>query len=133
MITSNFAKTYVCVFACVRACICACMRVCVCVCVNSILVFLFPKNATCTVSLCFAPCRIQLQQEKSSSMLVLYHFVDSPSSISADPIIMIRRLTAQVSASAAGVGFQLGWWQFMWLVSCNQFGTFGICYFTESS
>ena len=40
---------------------------------------------------------IQLQQEKSSSMLVLYHFVDSPSSISADPIIMIRRLTAQVN------------------------------------
>ena len=45
---------------------------------------------------CIPPHRIQLQQEKSSSMLVLYHFVDSPSSISADPIIMIRRLTAQV-------------------------------------
>ncbi|XP_076448503.1 nephrocystin-3-like isoform X2 [Babylonia areolata] len=39
---------------------------------------------------------IQLQQEKSSSMLVLYHFVDSSSSICADPIIMIRRLTAQL-------------------------------------
>nr|KAG5697850.1 hypothetical protein BaRGS_017107 [Batillaria attramentaria] len=39
---------------------------------------------------------IQLQQEKSSSTLVLYHFVDSQASISADPIIMIRRLTAQL-------------------------------------
>lgn len=38
--------------------------------------------------------RVQLQQEKSSSLLVLYHFVDS---LNADPIMMIRRLTAQVS------------------------------------
>ncbi|PVD37428.1 hypothetical protein C0Q70_00018 [Pomacea canaliculata] len=36
---------------------------------------------------------VQLQQEKSSSLLVLYHFVDS---LNADPIMMIRRLTAQL-------------------------------------
>ncbi|XP_071103665.1 nephrocystin-3-like [Haliotis cracherodii] len=39
---------------------------------------------------------IQLQQEKCPGTLVLFHFVGSPSSISADPIIMIRRLTSQL-------------------------------------
>ena len=40
--------------------------------------------------------RIRLQEEKSSGKLVLYHFVGSTSSLSADPIIMIHRLTSQV-------------------------------------
>ncbi|XP_041374620.1 nephrocystin-3-like [Gigantopelta aegis] len=39
---------------------------------------------------------IHLQQERCPSTLVLYHFVGSESSISADPIVMIRRLTAQL-------------------------------------
>ncbi|KAK3083411.1 hypothetical protein FSP39_021957 [Pinctada imbricata] len=39
---------------------------------------------------------IQLQQEKMPPTLVLYHFVGQESSISADPIVMIRRLTAQL-------------------------------------
>ncbi|CAG5131837.1 unnamed protein product, partial [Candidula unifasciata] len=39
---------------------------------------------------------LQLQEEKNSSSLLLYHFVGTPSSISADPIVMIRRLTAQL-------------------------------------
>ena len=41
--------------------------------------------------------RIELQVEKSPSSLVLYHFVGSESSISADPVVMTRRITAQVS------------------------------------
>uniref|UniRef100_A0A2C9LVP2 Nephrocystin-3 n=1 Tax=Biomphalaria glabrata TaxID=6526 RepID=A0A2C9LVP2_BIOGL len=39
---------------------------------------------------------LQLQEEKNSSSLLLYHFVGTPSSISADPIVMIRRHTAQL-------------------------------------
>ncbi|XP_069108020.1 nephrocystin-3-like [Argopecten irradians] len=39
---------------------------------------------------------IQLQQEKVPSSLVLYHFVGSNSSVSADAVNMIRRLTAQL-------------------------------------
>ncbi|CAL1539739.1 unnamed protein product [Lymnaea stagnalis] len=39
---------------------------------------------------------LQLQEEKNSSSLLLYHFVGTPSSLSADPIVMIRRLTAQL-------------------------------------
>lgn len=43
------------------------------------------------------PCfRMNLQQEKTPSGLVLYHFVGSETSVSADPIFMIRRLTSQV-------------------------------------
>ena len=40
--------------------------------------------------------RIGLQQHKASNMIILYHFVGSPSSCSAEPLIMIRRLTQQV-------------------------------------
>ncbi|BFZ22072.1 hypothetical protein BsWGS_25111 [Bradybaena similaris] len=39
---------------------------------------------------------LQLQEEKNSTSLLLYHFVGTPSSISADPIVMVRRLTAQL-------------------------------------
>ena len=43
--------------------------------------------------------RIQLQQEKIPSSLLLYHYVGRESSVSADPIMMMRRLTAQVGDS----------------------------------
>ncbi|GFS01018.1 nephrocystin-3 [Elysia marginata] len=39
---------------------------------------------------------LQLQEEKTPSTLLLYHFVGTWSSVSADPIVMIRRLTAQL-------------------------------------
>ncbi|XP_005107932.1 nephrocystin-3 [Aplysia californica] len=39
---------------------------------------------------------LQLQEERSASSLLLYHFVGSQNSVSADPILMIRRLTAQL-------------------------------------
>lgn len=39
---------------------------------------------------------MNLQQEKTPSGLVLYHFVGSETSVSADPIFMIRRLTSQL-------------------------------------
>ncbi|XP_071149515.1 nephrocystin-3-like [Mytilus edulis] len=39
---------------------------------------------------------IQLQQEKIPSSLLLYHFVGRESTVSADPIMMMRRLTAQL-------------------------------------
>ncbi|KAK2146989.1 hypothetical protein LSH36_575g02042 [Paralvinella palmiformis] len=39
---------------------------------------------------------IGLQQHKASNMIILYHFVGSPSSCSAEPLIMIRRLTQQL-------------------------------------
>ncbi|KAH9498826.1 Nephrocystin-3 [Bulinus truncatus] len=39
---------------------------------------------------------LQLQEEKNSSSLLLYHFVGTNSSVSADPIVMIRRHTAQL-------------------------------------
>ncbi|KAJ8320207.1 hypothetical protein KUTeg_001794 [Tegillarca granosa] len=39
---------------------------------------------------------IQLQQEKTSSGIVLYHFVGTESCVNADPVVMIRRLTAQL-------------------------------------
>lgn len=39
---------------------------------------------------------IELQQYRSSGSLVLYHFVDCSTSSSADPILMIRRLTSQL-------------------------------------
>ena len=41
-------------------------------------------------------CRLQLQEERGISSLMLYHFVGSPNSVSSDPIMMIRRLTTQV-------------------------------------
>ena len=40
--------------------------------------------------------RIELQVEKGPSSLVLYHFVGAESSISADPVVMTRRITFQV-------------------------------------
>ena len=40
--------------------------------------------------------RIELQKCRSSGSLVLYHFVGSASSHSADPALMIRRLMVQV-------------------------------------
>ncbi len=43
-------------------------------------------------------CRIELQQQRSGSGLVLYHFVGRPASGSADPIAMIRRLTEKVNS-----------------------------------
>ncbi|KAK3582860.1 hypothetical protein CHS0354_012470 [Potamilus streckersoni] len=39
---------------------------------------------------------MQLQIEKSPTCMVLYHFVGDESSVSADPIVMIRRITAQL-------------------------------------
>ena len=44
----------------------------------------------------FTAFRMNLQQEKTPSGLVLYHFVGSETSVSADPVFMIRRLTSQV-------------------------------------
>jgi hypothetical protein len=40
--------------------------------------------------------RINQQQCKSAGSLVMYHFVGNSASSSADPTLMIRRLTAQV-------------------------------------
>ena len=40
--------------------------------------------------------RIELQQQRSSGNLVLYHFVGHSSSRSACPIVMIRRITEKV-------------------------------------
>ena len=40
--------------------------------------------------------RIELQQYKSTGNIVLYHFVDGVASCSADPTLMLRRLTIQV-------------------------------------
>ena len=44
----------------------------------------------------FRCTRIELQQQRSSSGLVLYHFVGSAVSCNADPLIMIRRFTSQL-------------------------------------
>ena len=40
--------------------------------------------------------RIALQQSSLSGRLVIYHFVGSTSSSSANPILMLQRFTAQV-------------------------------------
>ena len=44
----------------------------------------------------FSMFRIELQQQRSSGNLVLYHFVGHSSSRSACPIVMIRRITEKV-------------------------------------
>ena len=50
------------------------------------------RKVVCIISL----FRIELQQQRSSGNLVLYHFVGHSSSRSACPIVMIRRITEKV-------------------------------------
>ena len=40
--------------------------------------------------------RFELLQQRSTGTLILYHFVESKTAITADPMVMIRRLTSQV-------------------------------------
>ena len=46
---------------------------------------------------------IELEQQKSSGSLVLYHFVESNTSCITDPVVMMRRLTSQLMQQASSV------------------------------
>lgn len=57
------------------------------------LLILSPAGAGRSLLLCKW---IQLQVEKAPGSVVLYHFVGSENCLSADPVVMIRRITAQL-------------------------------------